>query len=56
MRVGRWSPDRFPETRLLFFGLTLKFALVNEGKSNRKLANIFAGKNLPMTQKSADLI
>ena len=31
--------------------LTLKFVLINEGESNKKLPKMFAGKNLRMTQK-----
>ena len=36
----------------------LNFVLINEGESKRKLPQMFAGKNLQMTQKSihADFI
>ena len=30
----------------------VKFGLINEGESNRKLPKVFAGKNLGMTQKT----
>ena len=38
--------------------LTLKYVLINEGESNRKLVKIFAGKNLEWHKKAsrADLI
>ena len=32
----------------------LKFVLINERKSNRKLPKIFASKNLRMTHKKAN--
>ena len=35
--------------------LTLSYALINEGESNRKLPKIFAGKSLRVTQKSFTL-
>ena len=40
--------------------LTLKFVLINEGESNRKLPQMFGGKNLRITHKKkalyADLV
>ena len=33
--------------------ITLKFVLINDGESNRKLPKMFAGKNFRMTQKKS---
>ena len=35
--------------------LTLKFVLINEGESDRKLPKVFAGKNVRMKQKKFTL-